>query len=153
MKTKHFFFLVLMLLTAQTTWVDAAPVRSVDSLFSVARSFRYVPDPPEYDQWQSADETAARKSGDCEDKALWLYRELKKNGYEDVHLVVGRFRPFDRTLHAWVFYTDDAGKNVILDPTTQRRPWHAEEFSKNYYLPLFSFNDLAAQHRTIAASA
>ena len=170
---KRYFLILTMLLAPNNGWAGITPfdgrleqagfnesVRkvvnpstSVESLFSIARSFRYVPDSPRDDNWQTAEETDARQSGDCEDKALWLYRELKRNGYENVQLVVGKYRPSDTAMHAWVFYTDETGKNIILDPTTQRKPWKAEDFSKNFYRPFFSYNDLTPGGRSILTSA
>ena len=127
--------------------------QSIESLFLTAKSFRYVPDSWKEDKWQSADETDARRSGDCEDKALWLYRELKRNGYENVHLAVGKYRPNDTALHAWVSYTDEAGKNIILDPTVQQKPWRAEDFSKGFYCARFSFDGALSGQRSISVSS
>ena len=115
-------------------------IHSSDELFVTARSIRYQADPTGVDRWQSPDETQARWAGDCEDKAIWLFAELKKNGYSDVRLVVGRFRSIDRGLHVWVTLADDQNHVFVLDPTEQRKIWTAADFGKEYYRALYSFD-------------
>ncbi len=67
-------------------------------LFDISRSFRYVSD-PRGDHWQSPSETESRRAGDCEDKSIWLFSRLKMNGYQNLRLVVGKYRPTDRQYH------------------------------------------------------
>jgi hypothetical protein len=113
---------------------------AADSLFSVARSFRYVPDKPGKDTWQTPDETDMRRAGDCEDKAVWLYAQLKKNGYSNVRLVIGRMRASSRGFHVWVSLTNSQGQYLILDPTAQKKIWEHSSFSDGEYTPLYSFD-------------
>lgn len=112
----------------------------LNGLFMEARSFRYVNDAPG-DRWQSPDETDRRRSGDCEDKALWLYARLKQAGYTEVRLVIGRRYASDNGLHAWVAVKD--GEDIlILDPVAQKRIWTLRNFSpEESYVPIFSFNE------------
>ncbi len=112
---------------------------SAESLFWKARSFRYVSD-GDTDYWQTPQETEARHTGDCEDKALWLFYELKQNGYSNALLVIGKYRQMDLKYHVWVTYTDDSGETIVLDPTIQKRPWTLGNFSGDFYLPLYSFD-------------
>ncbi len=111
---------------------------SLDSLFAKARSFRYVKD-RSGDRWQSAEETDMKRSGDCEDKAVWLYTEMKRNGYTDTRLVVGKYRPHERTYHVWVVYDGD-GDPVILDPTIQKRVWKSSGLSSGFYKESYSYD-------------
>ena len=111
----------------------------IDSLFLKARSFRYTHEKGD-NHWRSAEETEMRHAGDCKDKSLWLYTQLKKNGYSNVRLVVGRYRTFDKTFHAWVTYTDASNVTYLLDPTIQKRVWTGMEFSSGFYTPLYSFD-------------
>jgi hypothetical protein len=73
------------------------------------------------DYWQLPDETEKRGKGDCEDKAIWLYSKLLKEGF-----------------HAWVvWYYDDAV--FILDPTKQKTIRELKDFASDYYQPYYSY--------------
>ncbi len=112
---------------------------SLEDLFLTARSFRYIHDKNE-SQWQSPKDTESKHAGDCKDKALWLYSELKKNGYWNVRLVVGKYRSFDRSFHAWLWYTDDSNITYLLDPTIQKKVWELKDMEDGFYKPAYSFN-------------
>ena len=112
---------------------------SIDSLFLKARLFRYAHDSRQ-NQWQSSEETEINRSGDCKDKALWLYTQLKKNGYIHVRLVLGKYRSFDRLFHAWLLYTDNSNISYLLDPTLQKRVWEEASIASGFYKPIYSFN-------------
>jgi hypothetical protein len=104
-------------------------------LFRMARSFKYTDDKSRKDVWQKANVTAQTYRGDCEDKAIWLYTQLRKNNYENVALVIGKYGPQSREFHMWVTYTDDAGQHMLLDPTIQRKPWKVSAFPDKLYRP------------------
>lgn len=116
---------------------------SAESLFMKARSIRYVPDNRGMDYWQSPGETESRWAGDCEDKATWLYAQLKKNGYHNVRLVIGSYRSINKGYHVWVTF-GDAQNNIfyLLDPTAQKRIWPSADFSEGFYKALFSFDGI-----------
>ena len=117
--------------------------RSADDLFNQARAFRYEADPAGQDYWQTPDETEARWAGDCEDKAVWLYAQLKDNGYRGVRLVVGRQNSVLQGFHVWVTLEDTGGTGFyVLDPTMMKRIWHSTDFPEGYYRPLYSFDGL-----------
>ena len=115
------------------------------ALFMEARSFRYTPD-RRSDHWQTPEETEARRAGDCEDKAVWLYAQLKAAGYTDTRLVIGKYKSISRQYHVWVTFTDDQGQTLILDPTTQRRPWKLGDFSGGFYVPYYSYDGRKRYH-------
>lgn len=100
-----------------------------------------------YDYWQLPNETQKLGTGDCEDKAIWLYVRLLQHGYTNVRLVVGKYEASSSVYHVWVnWYVKTVGKDgrvketvYILDPTVDYRPWPASSFSAGYYLPLYSF--------------
>lgn len=117
-------------------------VRSGDELFLQARSIRYVADLPDEDYWQTPQETQTRWSGDCEDKAIWLYAHLKMNGYFNIRLVVGRYRGVDKGYHVWVTMPDGQDGYFILDPTAQKRIWKSSDFPEGSYKPLYSFDGI-----------
>ena len=110
------------------------PSQSMESLFAKARSFRYVADLKSRDAWQTPEETEARYAGDCEDKAIWLFMQMKRNGY-DASLVIGRASSQSKGLHVWV---ESDGR--VLDPTAHKRIWNATDFPEGYYRPLYSFD-------------
>lgn len=88
------------------------------------------------DQWQSADETSKSYNGDCEDKAIWLYTQMRRNGYRDISLVIGKYGPKSVEFHTWVTYIDDSGNTMLLDPTIQRKPWKIDAFHQKLYHPV-----------------
>ena len=118
----------------------ASPVAQAEPfqiLFLKAHLFHYSWDKDRQEQWQSPEETSRLFSGDCADKAIWLYTHLRRNGYQNVSLVIGRYSPSSKVLHMWVTYVDPSGSKLLLDPTIQRKPWKAENFDKRYYKPLY----------------
>jgi hypothetical protein len=114
-------------------------LQSAESLFGKARAFRYKKDAAGKDHWQSPEETESKWAGDCEDKAVWLYAQLKKNGY-DARLVVGRQNASSKGFHVWVTLAGAGGGFTILDPTAQKRIWDATDFSDGSYRPVYSFD-------------
>jgi len=89
--------------------------------------------------WQLPEETEDRGAGDCEDKSIWLYTRLIQVGFENVRLVVGRYRTDKASYHAWVVcYLD--GKIYILDPTMNDGLWEARQYPKGFYRPVYSFS-------------
>ncbi len=119
----------------------------LEQIFNICRTFRYVSD-SDGDYWQSAEETEAKHSGDCEDKAIWLFSRLKMNGYESIRLVIGKYRPVDRQYHVWVTYQDPLGNEYLLDPTKQKHIWTMGQFSSDFYRPIFSFDGVNRYRHT-----
>ncbi len=113
--------------------------RSANELFMIARSYRYVSN-PENIRWQSAEETSLKGSGNCADKAVWLYTELKKNGYNNVSLMIGKYHSFDSIFHAWVVYVDKSEQTWLLDSAMQIQPWKAGDLPESFYVPFYSFS-------------
>ena len=120
--------------------VPAHTSNNLDTIFGQAKAFRYKSDAHGNDHWQTPEETEARWAGDCEDKAVWLFAQLKKNGYEGARLVVGRKDPSSNVLHAWVTLDDGSGNFFLLDPTAFKRVWRSTDFSDGSYKPLYSFD-------------
>ena len=109
-------------------------------LFRVSRAFHYRSDKRRADSWQSAEETVKSYSGDCEDKAIWLYTQMRRNGYDDVSLHIGKYAPSSRKFHMWVTTRDESGTLLLLDPTMQRKPWPIDSFPKKNYKSLHIIN-------------
>lgn len=104
-------------------------------LFRMAKNFHYDSDGKGMDDWQSADQTLKSYSGDCEDKAIWLYTQLRKNGFENTSLHIGRYASDSRKFHMWVTVSGVDG-TILLDPTNQRKPWPESAFPKKSYRSL-----------------
>ncbi len=116
-----------------------SPIQSVEHLFWKARRFSYSRE-KDSDDWQLPQETEKKQSGDCEDKALWLYAHLRAAGYKNLGLVVGKYRNQDPSYHVWVVRVDENGNAFILDPTIQNRIWPLKVFQSGFYQPLFLFD-------------
>jgi len=112
----------------------------LDRIFFKARRIAYLKD-RSGDEWQSPSVTQTRKAGDCEDKALWLYDQLKRQGYGDsLRLVIGKYRAADKKLHVWLMRGGE-GRNVyILDPANQDKVWDLQTMRPGFYKPFFSFD-------------
>ncbi len=79
-------------------------------------SCRYVSDKELFgkiDYWQPPEDFEKRKQGDCEDFALWTWRQMLNMGYEARFIGGSAGRYGDG--HAWVEYFQD-GKWFLLEP-------------------------------------
>ena len=108
-------------------------------LFYHAKSFRYIKE-QKGDLWQTPEETERKGSGDCEDKAVWLFSRLKESGYSNVRLVIGKYKSINRGYHVWVLVTDPTHTTYLLDPSSQKCVWKPEDFGPGYYRPIYSFD-------------
>jgi len=112
---------------------EDATLDRVNALIRQGRSFRYshtdprAPAPPE--------ETAARRAGDCKDKALWLMEQLQD---QDVRYVIGKLDRNSRLSHAWLLWRYE-GQWWILDCTMRDHAIPADRLSANEYIPRYSF--------------
>jgi hypothetical protein len=69
------------------------------------------------DHWQPPEEFEERKRGDCDDFALWTWRQLLAMGY-DARFVCGRAGRYGGG-HAWVTFTDGA-RTLLVEPLAAR---------------------------------
>ena len=128
-----------------TVLIQLARVQTVST--STAGIYTGVSTPGGYDYWQLPEETEKLGTGDCEDKAIWLYERLLEHSYTNVRLVVGKYQADKNVYHVWVnLYVTTPGKDgkveqkvYILDPTMDSKAWDAKSFPAGYYLPLYSF--------------
>ncbi len=89
---------------------------TIDDLRQFLRTCEYVSDKELFDKdeyWQPPEEFEKRKKGDCEDFALWTWRQLLDMGY-DARFVCGPHGRYGIG-HAWVEYFQD-GKCFLLEP-------------------------------------
>lgn len=90
------------------------------------------------DHWQLPFETEHLGTGDCEDKAIWLYSKLVKEEINNIRLVVGKYKLEVTGFHAWINWYDD-GHVYIIDPTMDANIWLAEQYPSGYYQPYYSY--------------
>ena len=109
---------------------------------SDVRSFlldcQYVSDQELFDKrdyWQPPDEFERRRQGDCEDFALWTWRQLLNMGY-DARFVGGSAGRYGSG-HAWVEYFQE-GKCFLLEPLASRVGYTFPRLSTLRYEPRFS---------------
>ena len=101
-------------------------------------SCRYVSDKELFDKidyWQPPEEFEKRKKGDCEDFALWTWRQLLSMGY-DARFVGGSAGRYGAG-HAWVEYFKD-GKCFLLEPLCCRVGYTMPRLSTMRYQPRIS---------------
>ncbi len=116
-----------------------ASKKKVKKLLKIASKFKYKVDRRGADNWQLPFETEKLGAGDCDDKAVWLYSKLIKEGIDDVRLVLGNYKSGEFSVHMWVNWYHD-GQVFILDPTIDNGIRSAEQYSKDYYKPFYSFH-------------
>jgi hypothetical protein len=86
------------------------------------RGCKYVSDVEQFgekDYWQPPDEFEKTKAGDCEDFALWAWRQLVHMNYP-ARFVVGSASRYGEG-HAWVRFAKD-GKIYLLEPLARGVP-------------------------------
>ncbi|MGR3174054.1 MAG: hypothetical protein ACUZ8N_05590 [Candidatus Scalindua sp.] len=113
--------------------------KKVKKYLKIASRFKYKDDSRGADNWQLPFETEKLGTGDCDDKAIWLYSKLIKEGIDDVRLVLGNYKRGELSVHMWVNWYHD-GQVFILDPTIDNGIRPAEQYSKDYYQPFYSFH-------------
>lgn len=87
------------------------------------------------DYWQPPEEFEKRKKGDCEDFALWTWRQLLNLGYH-ARFIGGRCGRYGEG-HAWVEYFQD-GKWFLLEPQFRRAGDEMPRLSTLRYEPKLS---------------
>jgi Bacterial transglutaminase-like cysteine proteinase BTLCP len=87
------------------------------------------------DYWQPPDEFEKKRKGDCEDFALWTWRQLLHLGY-DARFVGGSYGIYGRG-HAWVEYFQD-GKCYLVEPLRSRIVSTMPRLSTIKYVPKVS---------------
>jgi hypothetical protein len=85
--------------------------------------------------WQPPEEFEKRKKGDCEDFALWTWRQLLNLGY-DARFIGGSCGRYGEG-HAWVEYFHD-GKCYLLEPLYCRIGIAVPRLSTLRYVPNLS---------------
>ncbi len=113
------------------------------------RSFTFTRDMETFgqaDHWQTPEEFAARRAGDCEDYAMLARELLRRNGIEaDVFSLFGQ----QGYAHTVCVFKDQRGRYNVLDQDTLRS-YHAaslEEVASALH-PAWTFGGIAEQQGT-----
>lgn len=112
--------------------------QKVYEYLETASRFEYMADVKGADYWQSPSETERLGTGDCDDKAIWLYSKLIKEGIDNIRLVLGNYKSGEFSVHMWVNWYQD-GQVLILDPTIDNGIRSSFEYWTDYYQPFYSF--------------
>jgi hypothetical protein len=89
--------------------------RDLDEIREFLRRCRYVSDRAQFgrpDYWMPPEEFESRRQGDCEDFALWTWRQLMRLGYLS-RFVCGYSGRYGAG-HAWVTF-EEAGRAFIVE--------------------------------------
>ncbi len=113
--------------------------KKVEKYLEMASKFKYKAEASGVDNWQLPFETERLGTGDCDDKAVWLYLKLLKDGVDNVRLVLGNYKKGELSVHMWVNWYQD-GQVYILDPTIDNGIRTATQYSNEYYQPFYSFH-------------
>jgi hypothetical protein len=113
---------------------EAAGMDKVQSAMREGRAFHYAHTEPYLPAMPQ--ETAARHTGDCKDKALWLMDQLQD---PSARFVIGKMTRGAKLSHAWVMWQHE-GKWWILDCTMLNKPIPADKVGANEYVPLYSYS-------------
>ncbi len=95
--------------------------RDLEQVRQFLRTCRYVSDQEQFgvqDHWMKPHEFEQSRCGDCDDFALWTWRQLVQLGYE-ARFVIGGVTRYG-ACHAWVAYRAD-GKTFVLESTYPSR--------------------------------
>ena len=87
------------------------------------------------DYWQPPEHFEKTKQGDCDDFALWTWRQFMALGY-DARVVFGQHGRY-RIGHAWVEFLQD-GKCFLVEPQFSRLGFTFPRLSTLSYHPKFS---------------
>ena len=125
---------------------QGATMDKVQALMREGRNFRYAHTEPYYPALPQ--ETAAKRTGDCKDKALWLINQLND---PSARFVIGKEKRGAAVSHAWVMWKNE-GQWYILDCTMTNKPMLADQVSMDKYVPLYSWTKGVSFHHTDKAS-
>ena len=93
--------------------------RTLENIREFLKKCQYVSDREQFgkdDYWMPPEEFEKRRCGDCDDFALWAWRQVMAIGKQDARFVAGVAGRYAEG-HAWVTFVD-AGKPFLLEATS-----------------------------------
>ena len=115
-KKRHRFFKPTFPMGAYVSQPLATKCKDFEEMRRFLAQCRYVSDQAQFgkkDYWMTPEEFEKRKKGDCDDFALWTWRQLLAMGY-NARFVVGHSGRYGSG-HAWVTFTED-GRTFLVEP-------------------------------------
>src|SRR5215471_14141488 len=119
-KKRHRFFKPTFPMGTYVSQPLATKCNSVEEIRLFLGKCRYVSDQEQFnrpDYWMPPEEFEERKKGDCDDFALWTWRQLIAIGY-DARFVCGFWGRYG-SAHAWVHFTEN-GRTFLVEATAAR---------------------------------
>jgi hypothetical protein len=115
-KKRHGFFKPTFPMGAYVSQPLATKCNSFEEIRLFLARCRYVSDQEQFnraDYWMPPQQFEERKKGDCDDFALWAWRQLIAIGY-DARFVCGLAGRYGSG-HAWVHFTEN-GRTFLVEP-------------------------------------
>ena len=112
--------------------------KNITELQEFLKKCSYVSDEVQFnksDYWMPPEDFERKKKGDCEDFALWTWRQMLSIGY-DARFVIGRAGRYGEG-HAWVTYTEN-GIGYLCEPLAAWLSNRLPKLSTVRYEPYFS---------------
>ena len=88
------------------------------------------------DYWMPPEQFEKRRQGDCEDFALWVWRQLIAMGKKDPRFVTGILQPNHRG-HAWITFREGC-RGFLIEATTPRLSGRLPRLQATRYVPVIS---------------
>jgi hypothetical protein len=110
---------------------------TLDDVWEFLETCTYVSDQEQFNQrdyWLPPDEFEKTRQGDCEDFALWTWRQMMALGYRARFVVGGIREGYDVNGHAWVTIEKE-GKHYLVEPLSDRRFAPISRLETLNYLP------------------
>jgi len=102
--------------------------------------------------WKSPEQVEQTSTGDCKEKALWLFSRLKSSGASSLEMVIGKRHLSDANFHAWII-VHHQGRTYLLDPAARGSVWETSDFEWDEYVPSFSYDGRRSFGYTYQAAA
>jgi hypothetical protein len=98
-----------------------------------AMPYQYSP------HWQTPTEVNLTQVADCKGKAVALYTEMRRNGAQNLRIVIGKHHLYNSVTHAWLEWDRPEG-SFTLDPTFNETPIRTTELDPMSYLPFYAYD-------------
>ena len=90
-------------------------------------------------RWQTPAEVNFAQTADCKGKAVALYAQMRRNGAQNLRIVIGKHFIHNSVTHAWLEWDKPEG-SFMLDPTFNETPVKTAELDPMSYLPFYAYD-------------
>jgi hypothetical protein len=120
---------------SQPLTVNCTTVREVRAFLATCRGVSDKDQFGKNDYWQPPDQFEQTRKGDCDDFALWTWRQFLNMGY-NARFVLGRHGRYGMG-HAWVTF-ESSGRCFLVEPQFRNVGYTFPRLSTLFYHPMFS---------------